>query len=198
MPGKVFISYSREDADWLARVTGHLGVLEVEDRLKVWEDTRIQPGVDWFPEIQRAIAECDVAILLISMAFLNSSFIRQTEVPALLQRRASEGLCVIPVLVWPCTWRKVDWLARIEMPLGSTPLSRWRSKDKAEQAMADLADLVDERLNAAAARRPAAANVDLHNLPDGAADFFGRGTDLEWLDAQWQTAGAVSVAVVGP
>ena len=94
MPGKVFISYSREDADWLARVTGHLGVLEAEDRLEVWEDTRIRLGADWLPEIERAIAGCDVAILLISMAFLNSSFIRQTEVPALLQRRASAGLCM--------------------------------------------------------------------------------------------------------
>ena len=38
MPGKVFIGYSREDADWLALVTEHLGVLELE----VWDDTRIE------------------------------------------------------------------------------------------------------------------------------------------------------------
>ena len=196
MPGKVFISYSREDADWLKRVTGQLGVLEAEDRLEVWDDTRIPPGVDWLPEIEQAIAGCDVALLLISVAFLNSAFIRRTEVPALLQRRAADGLCVIPVLVGPCTWKKVGWLARIEMPLGSTPLSSRRSKDKAEQALADLAELVDAHLNAAAASRPAVPAVDLHNLPDGAADFLGRVADLEWLDAQWQTAGRVSVAVL--
>ncbi|HNO61367.1 MAG TPA: toll/interleukin-1 receptor domain-containing protein, partial [Plasticicumulans sp.] len=193
MPGKVFISYSREDADWLALATEHLGAIELE----VWDDTRIGPGEDWLPAIERAMAECQFALLLVSASYLSSPFIKRTEIPALLQRRAAEGLTVIPVLVRPCAWSKVDWLARINMrPKGDKALSRL-GKPKAEAELAALAGEIAGRLaTAAAARQREAPHVDLHHLPEGAADFFGRGADLEWLDAQWQTAGAVSVAVL--
>ena len=68
MPGKVFISYSRADADWLQRVTGHLGGLAKAGRLEVWCDTHIEAGADWLPAIEQAMADCDVAVLLVSAA----------------------------------------------------------------------------------------------------------------------------------
>ncbi|RTK98897.1 MAG: TIR domain-containing protein [Lysobacterales bacterium] len=203
MPGKVFISYSREDAFWLERVTEQLAVLRTAGRLEVWDDRSIGAGSDWLPAIEQAMAECHVALLLVSAPFLGSKFITTTEVPALLQRRARQGLRVIPVLVRACPWEKIDWLARIALhQYGGKALSAMR-KARYEQVLADLASGIDDLL-ASVAEAPAnatgtradAPHVDLHNLPEGAADFFGRGADLEWLDAQWQTAGAVSVAVL--
>lgn len=92
---RVFLSYSHADEAWKERVKKHLGVLG--DRLFVWDDHRIQAGDDWLPEIERALAECNVA----------SKFIRQQEIPPLLERRVKDGVRVIPVILTPCAWQAV-------------------------------------------------------------------------------------------
>lgn len=62
-----------------------------------WDDTRIELGDNWLPEINSAIEHARVAILVISANFLTSSFIRASEVPSLLRRRALGDLRVIPI-----------------------------------------------------------------------------------------------------
>src|SRR5262245_44889847 len=65
-----------------------------------------------------------VAVLLVSAHFLTSSFILQEEVSRLLTRRQQEGLPIVPILVTPCPWRRVPWMARMQLrPLDARPLS---------------------------------------------------------------------------
>ena len=47
----VFVSYSREDQDWLNRVSQHTAVLERQGVVELWSDTRILAGADWESEI---------------------------------------------------------------------------------------------------------------------------------------------------
>jgi WD40 repeat protein len=110
----VFLSYSHKDEDWKKRLRTHLGVLESEGLLDVWDDRRIEGGDDWFEEIQDAMAKASVAVLLISADFLTSKFILGEEVPKLLERRTREGLPVIPVIVATCAWDQVQWLQGIQ------------------------------------------------------------------------------------
>jgi WD40 repeat protein len=110
----VFLSYSHKDEDWKKRLRTHLGVLESEGLLDVWDDRRIEGGADWFEEIQDAMAKAGVAVLLISADFLTSKFILGEEVPKLLERRTREGLPVIPVIVATCAWDQVKWLQGIQ------------------------------------------------------------------------------------
>src|SRR3972149_1914097 len=97
----VFISYSHKDEEWKNRLVSHLGVLQSEGHLDIWDDRRIETGVDWYPEIQKAIDAASVAILLISADFLTSKFILREEVPRLLERREKDGLHIFPVIVKP-------------------------------------------------------------------------------------------------
>ncbi len=134
----VFISYSHADEAWKDRLVKHLGVLEAEGVLETWDDRRIGLGEDWFPAIEAAIDKARVAVLLVSADFLTSKFIRGTEVPRFLERRRA-GLRVIPVIVHPCAWQAVDWLAQIQCrPKDGRPLSTGR-KLKAEADLAALA-----------------------------------------------------------
>lgn len=77
------------------------------------------------PRIEEAIAAAKVAILLISSDFLISEFVCRQEIPRFLQRRAADGLRVVPLVVEPCPWQAVGWLANLQ---GATkdnePLSR--------------------------------------------------------------------------
>jgi hypothetical protein len=149
----LFVSYSHQDEAWKDRVVRQLRVLATEG-LEVWDDRRIAAGAGWAEEIGQAIAACDVALLLISAAFLTSEFILGNEIPVLLQRRKAQGIRVIPVILSPCQWQRIPWLGALQArPKDGQPLSGM-SKAKAEAALSALAgeigDLLLPRLTKAA------------------------------------------------
>ncbi len=83
----VFISYSHKDEEWKDRLATQLGVLQREGLLDLWDDSRIEAGTDWKPQIDQALYAASVAVLIVSANFLTSQFILDEEVPRLLERR---------------------------------------------------------------------------------------------------------------
>jgi TIR domain len=156
MPGTVFISYHHSDQSWKDRLVTQLATLEGEGILRAWHDGLIQPGVDWLSEIEAAMAEARVALLLVSAPFLASEFIRRQEVPVLIERSKAAGVHVIPLIVRSCLWKQVDWLsalqARPRMDHTLSDLSRAR----AEKELAKLAEEISELLQADGASGAAA------------------------------------------
>jgi formylglycine-generating enzyme required for sulfatase activity len=147
-PPSIFISYSHADEEWKDRVVKQLRVLESEGHFDVWEDRQIAVGEDWYPEIEKALTNASVAILLISADFLTSRFIKGEEVPRLLKRRAEEELRVIPLILKPCAWKRISWLKGIQVhPKDGHPLSGG-SDHEIEMELAELVTLVDYHLKA--------------------------------------------------
>jgi len=107
----VFISYSHKDEAWKDRLVTHLAVLQGEGLIDVWDDRQIGAGEDWKQQIIETIESARVALLLVSADYLASSFIRGTEVPLLLDRAKTGGVVVFPVIIRPCRWQDVGWLA---------------------------------------------------------------------------------------
>ncbi|AQR64624.1 hypothetical protein BXU06_05795 [Aquaspirillum sp. LM1] len=182
-PCRIFISYSHQDEVWKNRLVSHLNVLAGEG-LDVWDDRRIAAGHDWLPEIEQAIAKCDMAVLLISRHFLNSRFILGQEVPPLLQRRREQGVRVIPLIVGPCQWERINWLKSIQAwPTDGAALSGM-TEHQAESVLSDLAREIAE-LAPVGFMPVEALRIDLTHLPAGAEHFFGREEELAVLDAAW-------------
>jgi formylglycine-generating enzyme required for sulfatase activity len=147
-PARVFLSYSHADEAWKDRLAAQLGALERAGRLCVWDDRRIGAGADWLPQIEAELAGCAVALLLVSPNFLASPFIVETEVPHLLQRRAQDGLRVIPVFVRPCVWRRIDWLNALQgRPIDGRALNGMTEHD-ADAALTALVLEIDDLLRA--------------------------------------------------
>ncbi len=142
---KIFISYSRTDEYWKNRLLTHLGVLQQEGLLDLWDDSRISAGEDWYQKIQEAIKAASVAVLLVSADFLTSKFILGKEVPDLLERRDKEGLRIFPVIIKPCAWNQVKWLSRMNLrPKGGRPILA-ENKDQTEyQTEHDMAAIAEE------------------------------------------------------
>ena len=138
----VFISYSHKDEEWKERLVTQLGVLQMEGILDIWDDRRIEAGDDWYPEIEKAINNANVAILMISANFLTSKFILGEEVPKLLARREKEGVRVIPLIVKPCAWTQVKWLSPIQSAIQKME-GRYRVEMKIKLIL-DLAALANE------------------------------------------------------
>jgi len=137
----VFISYSHKDEVWKDRLVTQLGVLQQEGLLDMWDDRRIGAGEDWYQKIQEAIAKARVAVLLVSADFLTSKFILGEEVPRLLELQDKENIRIFPIIIRPCAWKRVKWLAQMNLrPRDGKPIS---SGDK-HQIETDLADIAEE------------------------------------------------------
>jgi tetratricopeptide (TPR) repeat protein len=188
----IFISYSHKDEAWKDRLVTHLRGLGHQGSLDAWDDRRIEGGQDWHQEIQDAMSAASVALLLVSADFLASKFIQDEEVPRLLERRESEGVRVIPVILKPCAWQTIDWLKRLQArPKDRRPLSQG-DENQIETDLAAIAAEIDALLRRTAPRTDREFipldpdRISIHRLPFAGPDLFGREKELVVLDAAWE------------
>ncbi|TKJ39738.1 hypothetical protein CEE37_10700 [candidate division LCP-89 bacterium B3_LCP] len=190
----IFISYSHKDKDWMERLKTHLEVLQMEDILDIWVDTQIETGDDWFPEIKEAMNVTSVAIFMISANFLTSKFIKNEEVPRLMERRARDGVRVFPVIVKPCPWQKVNWLSRMQVrPKDSEPLLEGdeNHQEKKLSAIAEeIADIIGPGKHPPTRNTYVPIdpeNIEIARLPTTDSTLLGREGELEILDKAWES-----------
>lgn len=124
---RVFVSYSHRDAQYVHErddpsLLAYLkGTLEREG-IVLWWDKRLEAGDLWDDEIKQQIAAADIALVLVSQAFLNSRYCIENEVAAFLAARKTKGLVIFPVILAPCDWKQHEWLqvTQFEPPGGTT------------------------------------------------------------------------------
>lgn len=126
------------------RLASHLAVLEQQGLLETWNDRSIRAGADWREEIRHALERAKVAVLLVSAHSLTSRFILDSEVSRLLERRAAEGVHILPVIVRASTWKQVPWLAAMQVrPRDGKPLASFKA-DQRDREMVKIAEEVLE------------------------------------------------------
>ena len=99
----VFISYSHKDAKWLEKLRQFLRPLEEQELIRVWDDTEIRPGAEWLGEIRKALESARVAVFLVTQNFLDSPFIRDKELPALVEAATNRGCLIFWISVSSAT-----------------------------------------------------------------------------------------------
>lgn len=99
----IFISYSHEDVDWLKKLRVFLSVLEQEGLIKFWDDQELKAGDVWEQEIKNVLNSSAAGILLVSQQFLASKFIKETELPRLLDAAREQGKKIFWVPLSPST-----------------------------------------------------------------------------------------------
>ncbi len=130
----LFISYCHADEEWLKKLNVPLQTMEYEGvDLEVWDDTRIDAGDLWKDEIENALNKADIAILLVSNAFLASRFIREKEVPVLLKKAETNGTTILPVIVGLCRFSK-------------SPIGNYQAVNKPDKPLNSLSTPEQERV----------------------------------------------------
>jgi len=105
----------------------------------VWDDRQIDGGDNWRDAIHQAIDGCNVALLLVSKAFLASEFINTEELNHLLARGKNDGIRIVPLIVKPCPW-EMDIFAHLQaLPKDGKPIITFEENNgDREQVWTDI------------------------------------------------------------
>jgi tetratricopeptide (TPR) repeat protein len=191
----VFISYSHKDEPWKDRLSPHLKMLQQAGHLEVWEDRQIDYGAEWYDRIKQVMERAAVSICLISADYLASDFCVKEEIPYLLERRKSEGMLLVPVLLRPCAWKAISWLTPIQMIPRDNQSVAVDFCETYDVVFAELAESIFDYLQTANVepftppppRWAPPEKVDIGRLPVTGAELFGRQREMELLDEAWQS-----------
>ena len=120
---QIFIGHCRQDQRWLKRFQDVLEPLVQGRTLDVWAETR--PGGDRRRSIQAAISETRAAVLLVSIDFLASDFIRQEVLPPVLTAAENGELVLI-------------WIPVGASPYEETPIAQYQAAHAPERPLSKL------------------------------------------------------------
>lgn len=140
---QVFVSYSREDKTWMARLTTMLAPIVKDNVINVWNDTMIKPGEYWQEKIEEALKRAKVAVLIVSPEFLASEYIQTKQLPLLLDSEKESGARVVWFPVRPSL---VDRTPIIHYEAVIEPSSPLNSMNECEQdkALVRIANAIEE------------------------------------------------------
>jgi hypothetical protein len=97
----IFISYRHvaSNKKILDRLLYQLYDLEKKGLVDPWSDRKIEPGMKWETEIKKALESAAIAVLLVSVEFMASDFIREKELPVLLKRAERHEITLLPLIL---------------------------------------------------------------------------------------------------
>jgi hypothetical protein len=128
---KVFCSYSDEDRRFQEKLERHLTSLVREGSVLVWDKHKVQPGQEHQREIDARLEQARLILLLISSNFISSDDCYAGDLVKALQRRDDDNVCVIPILLKPCSWDELAFSSLQVLPRNHMPVSLWRNQDEA-------------------------------------------------------------------
>jgi hypothetical protein len=145
-PRKIFISYSHKDEAWKDRLLRYLNVL-LRSNFDFWTS-----GLPDGAMVEEAIRQADLAVLLISPDYLASDFIRDKELPALLERRHKEGLAIVPIALRPSAWSTIPEITELHFGNDPTVPLEFLSEADIDRTLSDIALRIAELAEAVAQR----------------------------------------------
>ncbi|MVT12638.1 toll/interleukin-1 receptor domain-containing protein [Chitinophaga tropicalis] len=91
----IFISYFRNDLNFLEELKTMLAPLIEKKKLSLWDDTMISSGKNKRDEMESALSLAKAAILLVTPDYLASDFIKENELPPLLELSKKKGTKIL-------------------------------------------------------------------------------------------------------
>jgi hypothetical protein len=120
---KAFLSYSHKDEALRRELDEHLGALKHEKIIDTWYDGQIPTGNTWSEDIARELEAADLIILLVSSAFLDSTYCYVHEMGRAIQRHDAGEARVVPVILRPCYWEPAPFARVLGLPKNMVPIT---------------------------------------------------------------------------
>ncbi len=149
----IFIAYAKANEDILELLRKHLTSLERTEGVKIWYDGKVDLGQEWLEETEKAMANADIILLLVSADFIASDFCYEHQMKQALEFHAAGKATVIPVIIRDCAWEHAPFSQLKVLPLNGvhTTSSVWDTED---EPYVEIARALNEHINAKTATQP--------------------------------------------
>ena len=127
----MFISYSHFDEEFHDELIKHLKPLEREGFIRPWHDRRITAGKEFNSEIDEKLNSAEVILLLVSSNFISSEYCWGKEMLRAMEKHASGGARVIPVILKPVDWHNTPFGKLMACPKDGKAVTLWENRDSA-------------------------------------------------------------------
>jgi len=142
---QLFIMYDERDEEWRDDLEKHLAMLRRNDKIDIWHEGKLQAGDVINDTIAQQIEEADIILLLVTTYFLASDKLYENQLRQALARHENSEVCIIPVLMSPCSWEDASFVNLFTiLPRDTQPVSRKEDKLK---ALKDTVEEVNEIIN---------------------------------------------------
>lgn len=133
MPQKlnIFLSYAHEDEAMKTQLEKNLIMLKRSDKINVWQDREILPGMEWDDSIAQELAAAHIILLMISVDFNNSQYIWDKELKIAMERHEKNEARVIPIILRTCEWSEMPYAKLQALPTGARPITSFTNADEA-------------------------------------------------------------------
>ncbi|NJR73579.1 MAG: CHASE2 domain-containing protein [Scytonema sp. CRU_2_7] len=134
---EIYLSCSPEDEELGSKLAKHLKALELDGVITVWQNRDISAGAERANEIDKRLNSARIILLLISPDFFASDEHWKRDVPKAIERHKTKEACVIPVLLRPCDWKRVQFGGLQALPRNETAITSWQNQDEAFNEIAE-------------------------------------------------------------
>jgi hypothetical protein len=148
---KVFFSYTHVDEDLRNKLETHLTMLKRQGLIETWHDRRIVVGQEIDGEIDANLDGSDIILLLVSAAFLDSSYCFDLEMKQAMAKHEEGTARVIPIILKPCDWQPAPFGKLLAAPKDGKAITTWNNID---EAFVDVVKSIRAAVAAAPPKRP--------------------------------------------
>ncbi len=124
---RIFISYAKQDEDYLKDLKRHLEPLVKERMCEVYTDEKITPGKKWDKFTTDAFERSHIILFLISADFV-SSWYHNGEMQHAIERYRRGQAMIIPIIVRPADWQSLPINRYNTLPKDGIPISSWEER----------------------------------------------------------------------
>ncbi|GAB5494310.1 MAG: hypothetical protein Phog2KO_45250 [Phototrophicaceae bacterium] len=143
---RIFISYKHRDED--EEILEELKSYMEQDIKDVggvfWYDEGIDWGDNWHSVIKQEVEKADIALLLVSQAYLSSEYVKNEEIADfLLKKQQDDAFLLLPLILEHCRWKAREWLSSTQSLPGDRKLptvKEWRKADRHDELYLNITD----------------------------------------------------------
>ncbi len=189
-PLKTFLIYAHEDSTAVDLLRKQLVSLEKSKSIELWFDGKILAGQKWDETIKHRLEQAELVLLCVSVDFINSDYIEDTELKKALQRHRDGLAHLVPIVLRPCDWVEYFQIGQLQaLPHKARPVysSNFPHPDEAfYEIQQGIKTLVADMLQKRAARQH--AEEEAARVAEVEKNRAQRRQQLD--DAAWQAARA--------
>lgn len=163
---KIYISYAREDSEFLLDLVAHCSPFTKEDQITLeYEAVDEAPGSRWLDETADLIRSSDVFVMLVSRNYINSDYCFDKEAVLARQLQEQGNVHIVPIYVSPVATEHLWFSELTVLPAAGQPLSHEVNRDDAlKQICMRLADPEDPLFDSEGSSNALSRREDVHDV----------------------------------